>query len=1143
MSSRRKWLRSCLMVISSLIVDLAQATEGVRDGKPKVEVVPLLAHPTSVSSIAFSSIGARVLSGSDDGTLKLWEFTTGRLLRTFATHSDVVSVAFSPDGTRVLSGGYTTLQLWDAETGRRLHVFETHSKWHTQSVAFSPNGSQILSTGGEVGAGAAMLWDTETARLIRTFQIHSGSVESIAFSPNDGANVLAGCADGTLKFWNTKTGRIIQSVRAHSTSVTSVAYSPDGTHILSGGYDGTLNLWNAATGLLIHSFRGHSRAVSSVAFSQDGTRVISSSHDTTITVWDAATGQPIRTIELKDATPNSVAFSLDGSIISGNDDHTLKVWDAKTGMLTRTFAERFLRVKSVAFGPYTSIISGNDDNTLKLWDTKTGRLIRTFKGHSDDVNSVAFSPDGASVLSGSNDTTLKLWDVATGRLLYSVEGLAREVTSVAFSPNGAFLLSGHGEGSLKLWSAQNGQLVRTFKNSASWCSIGSVAFSRDGTQVLSGCNDDYAMRLWNVETGRLIHTFHDPNDVIRSVAFSPKGNEVVAGARDGTLSLWNTSTGRLLRTFGSHSEEVTSLAFSPDGARVVSCSQDATLKLWDTTTGELVRTFEGHSGRIESVAYSSSGALVLSGSDDSTIKIWNVVTGATLVTLFASPDSEEWLAMTPEGFFATSAKGTEMLGVVRGLEAFSIMQFYDHLYRPDLIEQLLKGDPLGKYKDAASKINLEEIHHSGPAPQIEQIPERKIERTNDTIKLTLRLVDAGGGIGNKVVWRVNGVSQDEDCARTPGSVSASSGFRVVTQCLKVDPSQKSIIEVTAYNGAGLLATEPYRIEYKDDSFGATTQVRPRMYVLAVGVSKYANTNWHLDYAENDAKAIADTLRAVGRGLYDDVQVATVLDEEATAKGIEAAIDRMKNGIRSNDVFVLYVAGHGVSVAGTYYFLPQDLQFTGGRTVMSDGISQDALDSWIRKIPAQKSILILDTCQSATATRDVDPELVTAIDRLQHATGRSVITAASSSAIEGYNNHGLLTYVVLEALTKTDKDDKDEVTLSQVADRVDHDVPIISKTAFGIEQWPHNKIEGNFVLGKRVSTINDPTPVIIPKSPTHVLIREELLRKKPSADAEGEQKLAPGTQVRVVESVGNWVVIAREGQRLGYVPAESLARLQ
>jgi WD40 repeat protein len=1143
MSCRRKWLRSCLMVISSLIVGLAQARLGVGDGKPKWDVVPLIAHATSVSSIALSSIGARVLSGSDDGMLKLWEFTSGRLLRTFAARSYIGSVAFSPDGTRVLSGGDNKLQLWDAETGRLLHVINTHSKWHTTAIAFSPNGSQILSTGGNVGAGAAMLWDTETAGLIRTFPIHSGSVESIAFSPHDGANVLTGCSDGTLKLWNTKTGQIIQSVRAHS-MVTSVAYSPDGTQILSGGYDGTLKLWDAATRLLIHSFRGHSRAVSSVAFSQDGTRVISSSHDTTITVWDAATGQPIHTIELKDATPNSVQFSPDGGFISGNDDNTIKVWDAKTGRLTRTFAEPPIRVKSVAFGPDSTIISGNDDNTLKLWDTKTGRLIRTFKGHTNDVNSVAFSPDGANVLSGSEDTTLKLWDVATGRLLYSVEGLAREVTSVAFSPNGAFLLSGHGEGSVKLWNAQNGMFVRTFEKSANWCRIGSVAFSRDGTQVLSGCSDDYTMTLWDTETGRPIQTFHNPNDVIRSVSFSPKGNEVAAGARDGTLSLWSTSKRRPLQIFRRHAEEVTSLAFSPDGARVVSGSQDATLKLWDTATGDLVRTFEGHSGRIDSVAYSPSGALVMSGSDDSTIKIWNVVTGALLVTLFAPPNSDEWLTLTPEGFFATSAKGTEMLSVVRGLEAFSIMQFYDHLYRPDLVEQLLKGDPLGKYKDAASKINLEEIHHSGPAPQIEQISGRKIERTNETIKLTLRLIDAGGGIGNKVVWRVNGVSQGDDCAETSGSMSASSGFRVVTQCLKVDPSQKSFIEVTAYNGAGLLATEPYRIEYKDDSFGATTQVRPRMYVLAVGVSKYANSKLHLDYAENDAKAIADTLKAVARlGPYDDVQVATILDEEATAKGIGAAIDRMKDGIRSNDVFVLYIAGHGVSVAGSYYFLPQDLQFTEGHTVMSDGISQDILDSWIRKISAQKSILILDTCQSATAaTRDVDSELITAIDRLQHATGRSVITAANSSAIEGYKNHGLLTYVVLEALTKTDKDDQDEVTLSQVAARVDHDVPIISKT-FGIEQWPHNKIEGNFVLGKRVSTINDPTTVIIPKSPTHVLIREELLREKPSADSEGERKLAPGTQVRVVEFVGNWVVIAREGQRLGYVPAESLLRMQ
>jgi hypothetical protein len=294
---------------------------------------------------------------------------------------------------------------------------------------------------------------------------------------------------------------------------------------------------------------------------------------------------------------------------------------------------------------------------------------------------------------------------------------------------------------------------------------------------------------------------------------------------------------------------------------------------------------------------------------------------------------------------------------------------------------------------------------------------------------------------------------------------------------------------------------------------------------------------------NDAKTITETLKAVGKGLYDDVKVTTVLDGAATAKGIEAAIDRIKGDIRPDDVFVLFVAGHGVSVAGTYYFLPQDLQLDGIGTVR-DGISQDTLDAWMQKIQAKKSILILDTCQSATATRDINPELVTAIDRLQHATGRSVITAASSAAIEGYRDHGLLSYVILAALTKTSASDSDEVTLSQLAAYVDEQVPNISKRVFGLEQWPHNKIEGNFPLGKRVAAapIRGAEPVI-PKEPTHVLTRAERVREKPVADARGELKLAPYTAVRVVDFVGSWVVIARDGQKLGYIPADAVGRIQ
>jgi hypothetical protein len=268
----------------------------------------------------------------------------------------------------------------------------------------------------------------------------------------------------------------------------------------------------------------------------------------------------------------------------------------------------------------------------------------------------------------------------------------------------------------------------------------------------------------------------------------------------------------------------------------------------------------------------------------------------------------------------------------------------------------------------------------------------------------------------------------------------------------------------------------------------------------------------------------------------------LLDKDATAKGIEAAIDGLQGEVKPSDVFVLYVAGHGRSIAGTYYFLPQDLQFEGGQTVMSGGISQDMFQKWLAKIPAQKSILILDTCESATARGDIEQE--TAIDRLQHATGRSVITAASSSAFEGYQGHGLLTYTILENLTTPDESGNDEVTLSKLAAYVYDQVPKISQRVFGERQQPHNTIADDFPLGERVAAVAKPeTEPTIPKTPTHVLIRSERVHEQASSDAPGERILAVGTLVRVVQPLQGWALIAREGEKLGYVPEDALAPVQ
>lgn len=162
--------------------------------KPKIEIVPQIPHSGAIKSFALSTDGTRVLSGSEDGTMKLWDAATGALLRTFGDRNSIGSVAFSPDGARVLSGAGDA-KLWDAATGALLRTFEG-DEYPVTSVAFSPDGTRILSDSLD---GTLKLWDAATGAPIRTFE-HAGLVTKVAFSPDVGRSGrqrnAVGCGQG-----------------------------------------------------------------------------------------------------------------------------------------------------------------------------------------------------------------------------------------------------------------------------------------------------------------------------------------------------------------------------------------------------------------------------------------------------------------------------------------------------------------------------------------------------------------------------------------------------------------------------------------------------------------------------------------------------------------------------------------------------------------------------------------------------------------------------------------------------------------------------------------------------------------------------------------------------------------------------------
>ncbi|KAH8835890.1 WD40-repeat-containing domain protein [Flagelloscypha sp. PMI_526] len=618
----------------ALYPNTVRVRAGAVSGWPQSQTI-MHGHTGWILSVAFSPDGTRIVSGSYDRTLRLWDASTGVPIgEPLRGHSDLVrEVTFSPDGSRIAScSSDKTIRLWDAINGLPVaEPFRRHSA-SVECVAFSPDGTRLASGYGD---GTIRVWDVATGSLVgEPLHHHQHSVYSVAFSP-DGTRIASASGDKTILLWDAHSGTLIgEPLRGHSSSVRSVAFSPDGKRLVSGSVDKTLRLWDTNIGTSIGApLRGHSGQIESVAFSPDGIHVVSAS-GVTVRVWDASTGSLLGApLVGHSGSVQSVAFSPDGTrVVSGSNDKTLRVWDRNSNNSAAPDVAESLRinsswVQSVAFSPDgTRVVSGSGDNTLCIWDPRTrlpiGELLR---GHSGSVRSVAFSPDGSQILSSSSDKTLRLWDASTGMPIGEpLHGHTHSIQSAVFSNNGARIVSGSNDNTLRLWDAQTGlPLGEPLLGHTDW--VFSVAFSPDDSLIVSGSGDS-TLRLWDANTGTPVgEPLVGHSDWVRSAAFSPDGTCIVSGSGDETVRLWSVETGALVgEILHGHSDSVGSVAFSPDGTRIVSSSDDHTIRLWDVATAvPLGEPFVGHLNSIRSVAFSADGALIASGSDDKTLRLWD----------------------------------------------------------------------------------------------------------------------------------------------------------------------------------------------------------------------------------------------------------------------------------------------------------------------------------------------------------------------------------------------------------------------------------------------------------------------------------------------------------------------------------------
>ena len=289
---------------------------------PELRVFP--GHHRWLYQATFSPDATQILTGSIDGTARLWDVETGQELQRFDHGSRVRSVAYSPDGRWVLTGASNRRAIvWDVRSGREVRQLQGHSNWVVSIVVLSDNLHVVTGS----TDGTARLWDIRTGRELRRYSGGPGQIRA-AVSSSEQAVLAGGYDDNTARLWDIQTQEEIRRFMGHEDRVFAVAFSPDDRYVLTGSYDKTARVWDAETEVELLRLDGHDSHVWSVAWTPDGRLLLTGTTDGPIHVWDANTGRELARYEGHTQTVRSLVVSQRGDlVVSGSRDNTARLWD------------------------------------------------------------------------------------------------------------------------------------------------------------------------------------------------------------------------------------------------------------------------------------------------------------------------------------------------------------------------------------------------------------------------------------------------------------------------------------------------------------------------------------------------------------------------------------------------------------------------------------------------------------------------------------------------------------------------------------------------------------------------------------------------------------------------------------------------
>jgi len=556
-------------------------------------------HTASINDVAFTPDGRYLVSASDDKTIRVWDWKTGktvRFLRGSMAKGDegkIYAMALSPDGKWLAVGGWMDkstaripccgdIRLYDFHSGDLKALLKGHRST-VQALAFSPDSKKLVSGGSD---RSAIIWHVATQKPLHTLKGHSGAIYALAFSA-DNQRVVTGSFDHDLRLWQVADGKLLTIMKGHTNKVQALAVSPTGDLIASGGDDRSIRLWNAKKGTFLREIKGQDTGVASLHFSPDGKRLLSgvNTAPTHCYLWDVASGKKQRTYK-HDNTVLATAFSPDGAytVTAGGIDNRIYVWDSYNGNRISTLGGQGAAVWSVGFAA---------DGKSIAWGKQSKRISRTNRGAL--TQQLPLSQRDKSLGTPRPLTKGQTWQRATdvsgdwslqsrksgaygyqatlaihykGKLKAHIErGTSNGYrhTAYTFTPDGKDVISGGGNGVLSLYS-RHGQKRGEFIGHRS--EVWAVAVSPDGKYLVSG-SDDQTVRLWRIDNQELLLTLFTTEKVHKKsknnawVAWTPQGYYTASPKGDSLIG-WQINNARHQTADYASAEQLRKDFYRPD---------------------------------------------------------------------------------------------------------------------------------------------------------------------------------------------------------------------------------------------------------------------------------------------------------------------------------------------------------------------------------------------------------------------------------------------------------------------------------------------------------------------------------------------------------------------------------------------------